>query len=150
MKNFKSQLTVRLVFTIIITVAAVAVYVCGLAGLFDAYAPRGNFGDFLRGFQTGILTAMIGITVYSCIKIPLALKNEQKLKNLYIKENDEREKTIKEKSGYNLFVAYCFPMLLATIVAGYFSETVFFTLLATIAFIEIEMIVLKLYHKHSL
>jgi hypothetical protein len=46
--------------------------------------------DFIRGFQLGIFSAMVGATVVRILVYNAALRNETKLRKLHIEETDER------------------------------------------------------------
>lgn len=150
MEKFRTRLNVRMIYIAIFVIAAAAVYISGFLGAFDKFKPSGDFGDFLSGFQTGVFAALLGISVYQLGKIIGTLKDPDKLKKMYIEENDERKRAISEKAGCNLFMAVCYPILLAVLIAGYFSRTVFFTLLGTLIFIDITHCIMAVYYKRSM
>ncbi len=150
LEKYRSRLIFRMTYTAVIVIIAAAVFICGLTGIFDRFSPQGDFGDFLRGFQTGLFITLMLIAVYSIAKMLSALKNPDKLKMTYIDETDERTKAISEKSGHNLFLAWCYPMLLATIISGYFSSSVFFTLLCALIFFELVHKALVIYYKKTM
>lgn len=82
--------------------------------------------------------------VYNMGKISAALKDEEKLKKLYITENDERHQYISAKIGgigINIVIG-C--LTLGAVISGYFHEVVFFTLIATMLFAVIVKLVLTL------
>lgn len=56
------------------------------------------------------------------------LKDEKKLRQLWITENDERMKAIRAKAGEPFVIVMSLGLLLAALVAGFFSETVADTL----------------------
>lgn len=150
MKKYKSKIILRLSYTAIITITAAAVFTCGLLGIFDKYAPKGDFGDFLSGFQMGLFVSLMLIAVYNIAKMLSALNNPDKLKIMYINETDERTKAISEKSGHNLFMAWSYPVLLADIISGYFSIEVFFTLLGALVFMNAVHLALIFYYKKAM
>lgn len=150
MEKYRSRLIVRMTYTAVIVIIAAVVFICGLIGVFDKFGPHGDFGDFLSGFQTGLFTALMLVAVYSIAKMLSAIKNPDKLKMMYIDETDERTKAISEKSGHNLFMALCYPMLLADIISGYFSSAVFFTLLGTLVFMDATHLAMILYYKKTM
>jgi len=59
-----------------------------------------------------------------------ALKDEKKLRQLYIQEHDERMMDIRQKAGYPVVVYLSLAVAAAAIIAGCFSETVMLTLMA--------------------
>ncbi|HAS74522.1 MAG TPA: hypothetical protein DCS67_10290 [Clostridiales bacterium UBA8960] len=101
---------------------------------------------FTIGFFVGIqLLVIIGM-----FKTQSALRDDAKLRALYIKEHDERTLSIEEKiggPGINLIIA---ALGLATIIAIYLNQTVFFTLLSTLIFTVIVKAALKLYYRKTL
>lgn len=146
MSKFKQKLRMRIILSLLAAVGAAAVF-------FTIYYATGGMGklpDFIQGFQVGIFTAVEIVSVLQALFTLLALRNEEKMKKLYIKETDERTILITQKSGSSSFLILTFGLLLATITAGFFSETVFFTLLAAVAFIELVRILAALYYKRKL
>ena len=137
MENFKQTLRRRTIFTglycaviLILIVASVVFKVSDLAT------------TFTLGFGLGIEAVM----VFLMVKSLGALKDDEKLKALYIAENDERQKFINAKIGG---VGLNFSMLvlsLAMLVFNYFNHTIFLTLLAVVLFMVAVKLVLKLYY----
>lgn len=150
MEKYRSRLIFRMTYTAVIVIIAAAVFISGLTGVFDSFGPKGDFGDFLSGFQFGLFTALMLEAIFSIVKMLSALKNRDKLKRMYIGETDERSKAICEKSGHNLFMAWCYPMLLAAIISGYFSSIVFFTLLGALVFMILVYYALVIYYKKTM
>ena len=74
-----------------------------------------------------------------------ALKDEKKLKKLYIKESDERQAQIVAKALCEAMRATLILGLAAVIVAGYFSMTVSLTLLVTVLLVSLMTLAFKLY-----
>lgn len=149
-EKYRSKLIARMTYTAVIVIAAASVFLGGLTGVFERFSPKGDFGDFLSGFQTGLFTALMLVAIYSIAKMLAAIKNPDKLKMMYIDETDERTKAISEKSGHNLFMALCYPMLLADIISGYFSSAVFFTLLGVLLFMDITHLAMVFYYKKTM
>ena len=56
------------------------------------------------------------------------LKDEKKLRKLWIEENDERMKAIRVKAGQPFVIYWSLVLLAASVVAGFFSEVVADTL----------------------
>ena len=85
--------------------------------------------SFVWGYQSGLATGMGLVAVFAFIRLRLILRSETKLHLQYNRENDERLKAIRAKSGMPMLLITSVAMLIAGIVAGYFNETVYFTLL---------------------
>lgn len=77
-----------------------------------------------------------------------ALKSENCLKSLYIREKDERRNFIKSKTVLTGLYVTLGGLVLAMLAFSYFNHVVFFTLAGVILFIGGVMIVLKLYYSH--
>lgn len=103
--------------------------------------------DFAQGFELGAFLGMIGGLLLSLINNLGALRKPARLKELYIKETDERNLLIQQKTGLWGFSLMVFGLLLASIVAGFFDQTVFLTLLGALGFLSLIQLVLKLYYR---
>jgi hypothetical protein len=128
---------------------AVALLFIILTGRYEfvAAGSNENISDYIYGFQTGIFISVQIFVLLTIGKYRLALKDSQKLKELYIKENDERAKLIRDKIGGAGFILAISVIAVAAIISGFFNETVFFTLSATLCFLVLVMLTLKLYYR---
>ncbi len=141
MEKFRKSLKNRLVGACIYCAAVVALIALGVFRPGDAHV-----SDFIAGFSMGLCIGIEFVVIFYMIKIIAALRNEEKLKKLYIKENDERIKMIQSKavsSGITLAVG---GLLLGTMVAGYYDEKVFFTLVGATVFISLMVSLMKGYY----
>lgn len=105
------------------------------------------FKGFVDGFQVGLLAVLLGATIFNMIRIQIAVRNPEKLKKLYVAETDERKLFIQQKAGSMGFTIVIFGLVLATIVAGNYNITVFFTLLGATVFVEMVGGFLKIFYK---
>lgn len=85
--------------------------------------------SFIFGFQSGLTTALGLMSAALIIRFSSILKSEAKLKLQYNKENDERYKVIRSKAGMPLLLITSVIMIIAGIIAGYFNEAAFITLM---------------------
>lgn len=124
MEEFRKQAKKTLNFYIAMLTAAIVLW-----GVFSAVEIAGgenNSSNFGSGFCAGAIAFMaVNILRYST-----ALKSDEKLKRLYISATDEREKLICEKSDSSSFKAILCILVLSAMVASFFSDTVFYTLIA--------------------
>ncbi len=145
MEQYKKSLKARIAaFS-----AGVAVLISLLVlGESDAFAQPGlnSFSEFLRGFQTGILLSVSLVFIFFIVKYVWLLRNEEKLKSAYYAENDERHKLIMMKIGGNAMYVCTILILIAGIIAGYFDETVFFSLAGCALFLLLIRVALKIYN----
>lgn len=138
MEKYKRKLRQRLVlggaYCIIVLLLTIVSNVVGL---------EDHATSFALGFGVGILA----VVIYYMNKYRLALKSEEKLQELYIEENDERQQHINAKIGGTGLNISILSLALAMLVANYFNQIVFFTLLAATLFLVIvKAILLKYYN----
>ena len=98
-----------------------------------------------RGFISGASLGILALLLFGLIRNLLALRDENKLKKLYIKESDERQAQICTLAMSAAMRASLILGLVAVIVAGYFSVTVSLTLLASLFAVSLATIGFKLY-----
>lgn len=98
-----------------------------------------------RGFISGASLGILALLLFGLIRNLLALRDENKLKKLYIKESDERQAQICTLAMSAAMRASLILGLVAVVVAGYFSVTVSLTLLASLFAVSLATIGFKLY-----
>jgi hypothetical protein len=76
-----------------------------------------------------------------------AMRDPEKLERLYIAEFDERKLMIQQMSGSVGFNVTIVGLLIATVIAGSYNATVFFSLLGASIFVALIRLVLKLYYR---
>ena len=102
--------------------------------------------SFVSGFAFGIG----GVAAVKSIRFSKTLKDQEKLKQMYIKEHDERLQEIASKvgvAGLNIGVS-C--MALGMLVAIFFNMTVFYTLLAATLFMVALKLILGWYYNKKI
>ena len=149
MENFRNVLKKRIALGIAFNVLAVTFIV--LTGTNSNMIPNinKNTADMIHGFQVGIFAHLQIIMLVYIFKYKRALKNEDELKELYIEENDERKKLIKDKIGGVGFNFILGVIATATVISGFFHELVFITLLGVLFFIVLVKGVLKIYYRNK-
>jgi|GEM_PF-5110628 hypothetical protein len=105
----------------------------------------GHLHEFFGGFQTGIGSGLLLLLIISLINNFRALSNEAKLKEMYILENDEREKLMWLKTGLACLRIFIFSIALAAFASGFFNEVVFITLSAVLFFMLITFVLVRFY-----
>lgn len=86
--------------------------------------PNENVESFRDGFALGLmLCALVRLWM-----LTRALKNPQQLETLYVNDRDERRIAIRAKAGVPAILYSSCGMFVAAVIAGYFNETVFVTL----------------------
>ncbi len=137
MEKFKQQLR-RRIFN-------VGIY-CGIVIILNILAIFFNLESLAAAFASGVCWGLGAVMMFYVIKYRAALKNEEKLKELFIEENDERQKLIDAKIGRTGIVISAMFLLLAMVISNFFNQTVFYTLLAAVMFIVLVQLVLKFYY----
>lgn len=84
------------------------------------------------GYCTGASCGLAAVMLFGMIRNVRAMKDEKKLKKLYIKEHDERSLQIQILARNTAMQILLLVGLAASVVAGYFSRTVSTTILVCI------------------
>ena len=105
----------------------------GEAGIIDFMQPattdihwQSRWRGIMMGASFGILMVLIAFLVRNI----MALKDDKKLKKLYVEVNDERQEKIWTAARSSAMQIYLMLGMVAAIIAGYFSITVGITILA--------------------
>ena len=102
-----------------------------------------------RGFVSGASFGVFALMLFGLIRNLLALKDEKKLKKLYIKENDERAIQVWTSARAAGCQAFLLLGLAAAIVAGYFSVTVSLSILACVFGTSVLCVAFKIYYSRK-
>lgn len=84
--------------------------------------------SYFSGVLYGVTGAMVALGIGYSVRFNTALKDDAKLKELYIQQTDERNEQILKESARTSNTIFLFATAIAAIVAGAFSETVSMTL----------------------
>lgn len=150
MESYREKLKVQNVILVIGCVVLAAFCVLsflGEAGIVN-FAPsveNSHWQSSWRGFISGASIGIFVLLLFGLIRNLCAMKDEKKLKKLYIKESDERQAQIYTQALCAAMRATLILGLVAMIVAGYFSMTVGLTLLATVFAASLMTLMFKLY-----
>lgn len=118
----------------------------GLVSFMTPAAGDSRWQSQWRGFVTGASFGVLALMVYGFIRNILALKDDKKLKKLYVKENDERQNQIYAQALRSAMQTCLILGLVAVIISGYFSVTVSLTLLICVFVSSILCMLFKLYY----
>lgn len=143
MEKFKAKVQKRVLILSMTVLFIGAIYLLLVSGL---VMNTPTVPDFIKGFNMGAFVGVELILVFFTVKYFFSMKNEDALKKLYIEENDERSKLILEKTGAFGMLMFIVLCAIGTIVAGFFNETVFYTLLGVTALGAIIRGACKLYY----
>ncbi len=138
MEKFKQVLKNRLLFAGLYCAAVLALAALGIFRPGDAHV-----SDYIAGMSLGMCVGIAFVAIYYMVKIARALRSEEKLRKLYIIETDERLALISTKAGSTGIVFSIAGLWLGAMAAGYFSATVFFTLVGAALFVSLVVVCLK-------
>lgn len=141
MDDFKKTLKARNICMVIVALVIAAIYISLML-----VKDRWDISTDIINFQAGIFAVLEFILFGTALKNAITMKNNSKLQALYIKEHDERNAMIKQKTGSTLLPICAIGLGIAAIVAIYFSQTVFFSLVGAIGFMALVKIALRLYY----
>ena len=110
------------------------------------------FGKANDGFNatSGLLGALFAISFCNIIKIRKALKNDEMLKQIYIRNTDERNIQITKEAANASFHVIIIGIALATVIANFISVTVSCTLSVCLAFIFMVYISVSAYYNSKM
>lgn len=120
-----------------------------VSGVIPKHLPNANASEFMDGFQVGLLIGLLCVALSYLVKYQRALKDDAKLKQLYYQENDERQKYICQMAGQKSMQISLFILLTAAIIAGYFSNVAFFSLLGATVVQALVVVGIKFYYSKT-
>ena len=111
--------------------------------------PRANehWQSMWRGFISGACSGVLLLLVLGIIRCAMALKNEEKLKKLYVEENDERMGMVRRMAGATAAASVLPIGIVAAIIAGVFSITVSLTIICCITVESLLILGFKFYYQ---
>lgn len=155
MKEYKEKLKVS---QRIIAVAAVILMIfsilfllseCGVINITPVTGDS-HWQSRWRGFVSG---ASMGIAIFmlvSLLRMSKALRSEEALKKMYVRDHDERQIQIWTAARATSMQIFLIGGMVAGIVAGYFHMTVSITILASVFIHSLLGILCKLYYSRKM
>ncbi len=119
---------------------------CAIVLILTAASAIAGLDDSATSFGLGFGVGIGAVAIFFMIKYRGALKSEDKLKKLYIEEHDERQKHVNALVGRTGINVLILSFALAMLISHYFSQTIFFTLLAATLFTVAVKAILGLYY----
>ncbi|MDE5858916.1 MAG: hypothetical protein K2H23_00765 [Oscillospiraceae bacterium] len=149
MEDFRKQVKKTLNIYTAVLIAAIVIFVTLNIVEITGILSEKSLNDLSNGFGTGVCTAIIVFMAIAICRYHGALKNDEKLKKLYILETDERERLIYEKTNSASFRTVIILLGFAAMVASFFSKTIFYTIVAIIMVIAFVQVVFKFYYRRK-
>ncbi|MEG0592426.1 MAG: hypothetical protein RR512_03880 [Coprobacillus sp.] len=122
---------------------------CVLFYLDSQYSKGSDKIEITLSFQMGLIVGLTLLALVGAYKYGAALKDDKVLKQLYIKEHDERNTMIKQKMATSVLVTGVILIIIAISVSVYFEPIVAITLLTTLYVLIIIMLIFKVYYCHK-
>ncbi|MFC4776008.1 hypothetical protein ACFO9Q_04345 [Paenibacillus sp. GCM10023252] len=146
MDTYKEKIRTR---TNLVSLAAIAAAIIFLVlTLYREHLPV--LPSFIKGFHIG---AFIGLELFAAFYLGKYMRvrhNETAMKKMYIAENDERTALILRNASMLGMSVILIGFTFAAIVSGFFSPTVFFTLMGSLLFVMIVFYALWVYYASKL
>lgn len=136
-EKFRKKLKNRIIFIILYLVAVIAFII--ISKIFNLN-PDGLSIAYVIGFSCGIL----GVMLFQLFIFCNALKDDDKLEELYINENDERVLQIEGRAGRIVARYTLLSLIAAVLIAVFINKTVAITLIAVMLAMAIFTIIVKL------
>lgn len=121
MEDFKKKLTQKYRLIAGFCCCALLIYF-GLK-----YLVKGS-DDFVVGLVSGMFSGIMIVSIFNLMRIHTALHNEEKLKDMYIRETDERNVAISKETMKTASVISLMVTAFAVIVSGFFNSVISITL----------------------
>ena len=122
----------------------------GIIGFMEPATDNTHWQSMWRGIITGMSFGIMIVMIAFLIRNILALRDEKKLKKLYVETNDEREIQIWTAARSTAMQLFLMVGVVAAIVAGYFSMTVSITIIACMFLQSITGFFCMLYYRIKL
>lgn len=151
MEQFKEKLKIQnLILSICCLILAIS-SVLGFASEAGIVSLTPTAGDshwqsMWRGFMSGASAGVLGLMLFGLIRNLWAMKDEKKLRNLYIKMHDERDIQLFHNARSAAMSVFLIFGLIAVIVTGYFNTTVSITLLICVLICSALCMWFKIYY----
>jgi uncharacterized membrane protein len=147
MIEYRKKLKSRLFLLILGLIAAVAVVVTGSILSVKAETPESTYLDgMVKGFPLGLFTGFCVIMIVLIVLYIIALSKETALKKMYINENDERRKKIRDSAMGKSFFCTVGILVVGETVASFYNNVVAITLMSVLAVHVFAAAGLKLYY----
>ena len=150
MEKYRNKLKIHNIIFAVSAIALITTFV--LAGMRVIKPVEGDsyWMDYWNGLIAGMSVAVMGFMIFGFIKNLIALKNTEKLRKQYLKENDERTIQITrygQATGASIFLLM---LPAAIIISGYFNPTVCITCLVVTFGLSLSMALGKIIYSKKM
>lgn len=151
MEQYKDKLKLQNITTALCCVLLAFFTVLGFLGEMGIVSLAPVAGDShwqsrWRGFISGASFGILALMLFFLVRNLRAMRDEKKLRQLYIRENDERSIQIWTAARAASMQIFLLAGLVACIIAGYFSVTVCITILSCVLTQSLLGMAFKVYY----
>ncbi|MBQ3242619.1 MAG: hypothetical protein IJA99_06685 [Oscillospiraceae bacterium] len=141
MENFKKTLKKRVLFGTIycLSIPVLTILLHWIIGSTRA-----------AGFTSGFASGLAGVALYYVIQSARALKDEEKARAIYIKENDEREQIIGYCTAKATYLTMLVLLSIAMLVTAYIDYNITLILAAVTLIIAVCSAIWRAYYNKKL
>ena len=144
-KQIKRRLRTNVVLAILLAALFATLMIMDATNAWSTFLPAEFTGgdeslDFLAGFRTGFSSSLIGYAIVRAVICARTLKDEKKLKALYI------NLMIAQKASSASFLVTIIGLAVGCVIASFFSELVLMVLALVIVFVAAVQIGFYIYY----
>ena len=146
-KELKNSCRITAFFCVILAVFSVLGFAAE-AGLVELTPVTGDshWQSTWRGIVSGASMGILALMIFSVVQSLRAIKDEKKLRKLYVEANDERQIKIWTSARALAMQIFLMAGLVAGVAAGYFNMTVSVTILACVLVHSLMGVACKIYY----
>jgi len=146
-KKIKNQNIILSVCSVILALCSGFAFASEL-GLIDIVPSmqKSHWMSMWRGFVGGSSTGILCLMLFALIRNLFALKDDKKLRKLYVKMHDERTLQLFHNARSAAMSVFLIGGIIAVIITGYFNPTVSLTILTCVMVCSSLCIWFKVYY----
>lgn len=150
MEKFREKLKLNNLITAVCAflLAAFCFFMAAAEAGLISITPAGDshWQSMWRGFCVGAACGVLAVMIFGLVRSIRALQDEQKLKKLYVEENDERAIQVWTAARAMAMRTFLMLGLAAGVVAGYFNMVVSITIFCCITVLSVMGALFKVYY----
>ena len=150
MENYRNKLKTQNIILAVSAVSLIVVQILAYLRIIKPIEGNSHWSDMWNGMITGMAFAAMGFMIFGFVKNLISLKNPEKLKKQYIKENDERTLQIVKHGQAAGAAAFLLMLPAAIIISGFFNITVCITCLVITFCLSVSMALGKLIYSKKM
>ena len=109
-----------------------------------------NANDYSQGTALGFCCGSCGVYLFMLLKNAAVLRDEEKLRRLYIETTDERNIAIAKETMSTSYTVSMLVLVAVCVISGFFSEVVSLTLGAVIIVLAVVRLLVGIYYKRKM